>query len=73
MKIAKDYSESTTDAMLYGTAFHTAAEEYVRDNELLPAKFNYAKRALDSLQAKRGEKLCEVKMGPWQYLPIFLV
>jgi hypothetical protein len=68
MKIAKDYSESTTNAMLYGTAFHTAAEEYVRDNELLPAKFSYAQGALDSLQAKRGEKLCEVKMGLTQAL-----
>tara|TARA_R100001530_G_scaffold107254_1_gene74984 strand:+ start:443 stop:1039 length:597 start_codon:yes stop_codon:yes gene_type:complete len=63
MKVAKDYSESVTDAMLYGTVFHTAAEEYMRDNEPLPAKFSYAKGPLDALRAKRGKKLCEVKMG----------
>ena len=68
MKIAKDYSESTTDAMLYGTAFHLVAEEYMRDNKLLPAKFSYAQGALDALKAKRGEKLCEVRMGLTQAL-----
>ena len=68
MKIAKDYSESTTDAMLYGTAFHTAAEEHIRDNKLLPAKFSYAQGALDALKAKRGAKLCEVRMGLTQAL-----
>ena len=31
LKIAKDYSEPETEAMSYGTAFHLAAEEYVRD------------------------------------------
>ena len=68
LKIAKDYSEPTTNAMLYGTAFHTAAEEYIRDNKLLPTKFCYAQGALDALRAKRGKKLCEVKMGLTQAL-----
>ena len=68
MKIAKDYSEPTTNAMLYGTAFHLVAEEYIRDNKSLPAKFGYAQGALDALRAKRGEKLCEVKMGLTQAL-----
>ncbi len=63
LKIAKDYSEPETDAMYYGTAFHEAAEEYVRDNVPLPPQFDYAKGALDALNAKRGKKLCEYKMG----------
>ena len=63
LKVAKDYSEPVTSAMSYGTAFHRAAEEYVRDNKSLPGKFSYAQGGLDSLKAKPGDKLCEIKMG----------
>tara|TARA_R110002096_G_scaffold237228_2_gene427969 strand:+ start:2064 stop:2729 length:666 start_codon:yes stop_codon:yes gene_type:complete len=63
LKVAKDYSEPVTSAMSYGTAFHRAAEEYVRDNKSLPDKFSYAQGGLDSLKAKPGDKLCEIKMG----------
>ena len=63
LKIAKDYTEPQTEAMSYGTAFHLAAEEYVRDGKPIPTQFEFAKDALDALMAKRGEKLCEIKMG----------
>ena len=63
LKIAKDYSEPETDAMLYGTEAHLAAEEYVRDSKPLPERFWYMKAAIDSLIAKEGEKLCEYEMG----------
>ncbi len=63
LKIAKDYSEPETDAMSYGTAFHLAAEEYVRDGTSIPDNFKFAQSALDGLKAKRGNKLCEIKMG----------
>ena len=63
MRIAKDYVESETEAMLYGTAFHQAAEEYIRDGTPMPAKFDYAVGALDSLKSKQGNKLCEYKLG----------
>jgi len=63
MRIARDYVESETEAMLYGTAFHTAAEEYIRDNKPMPPQFNYAVATLDKLRAKPGNKLCEYKLG----------
>ena len=63
MRIVKDYIESETEAMLYGTAFHTAAEEYIRDNEPMPPQIWYAVGALDRLRAKPGNKLCEYKLG----------
>ena len=63
LKIAKDYTEPQTEAMSYGTAFHLSAEEYVRDGKPIPTHFEFAKDALDALMAKRGEKLCEIKMG----------
>ena len=63
MRIARDYVESETEAMLYGTAFHTAAEEYIRDNKPMPPQFDYAVATLDKLRAKPGNKLCEYKLG----------
>lgn len=63
MKILKEYEEKETEAMLYGTLFHEAAEEYVKNQVPLPLKFDYALKALDRLQAKQGKKLCEYKLG----------
>ena len=63
LKVVKDYEEPETEAMLYGTSFHTAAEEYVRDGVELPPQFGYAKGVLDALNNKEGDKLCEYRMG----------
>ena len=63
LKIAKDYRESETEAMLYGTAVHLAAEEYIRDGKPLPPEYNYCKDVLDVLNSIEGEKICEMKMG----------
>jgi RecB family exonuclease len=52
-----------TDATLYGTHFHEAAEFYIGKGEPLPERFNYAKNMLDSLAAMNGEKLCEYEFG----------
>ena len=68
MRIAKDYAESETEAMLYGTAFHEAAEEYVRDGTPMPPQFDYALAALDILKDKQGDKLCEYRLGLTQDL-----
>ena len=64
LKVAKDYKESETDAMYYGTAFHKAAEEYIKGEvETLDPRFDYALAALDKLKNMEGEKLCEYQMG----------
>ena len=63
MKIAKDYTEKETEAMLYGTLFHEAAENFVKNDTPIPEKFNYAEAALTSLKNKPGKKLCEYKLG----------
>jgi hypothetical protein len=62
-KILKEFPVVETEAMRYGTDFHLAAEEYIRDNTELPKKFSFAKDMLDSLVSKTGEKLCEQKFG----------
>jgi len=63
MKIAKDYEERETEAMLYGTLFHSVAENYIKNDEPIPEKFKFAEKALESLKNKRGVKLCEYKLG----------
>ena len=62
-KVLKAYPFQETEATIYGTAFHEAAEHYVRDNVELPKKFDYAKPSIDALIKKEGEKLCEYEMG----------
>jgi hypothetical protein len=62
-KILQEYPFVETEAIRYGNAFHTAAEEYIRDGTPLPKKFDYAQAMLDSLNAKKGDKLCELKLG----------
>lgn len=62
-KVLKQYPFKESEATLYGTAFHEAAEEYIRDGGELDPRFSYAQGMLDALNAKKGEKLCEIKMG----------
>ena len=63
LKVAKDYEEPKTEAILYGSQFHEAAELYIRDGTPLPPQFNYAKSVLDNFNRMPGEKLCEYEMG----------
>jgi CRISPR/Cas system-associated exonuclease Cas4 (RecB family) len=63
LKVIKDYEESATEATLYGSQFHEAAELYIRDGTPLPPQFNYAKSVLDNFNRMPGEKLCEYEMG----------
>ena len=62
-KILKEYPFVQTTAILYGNEFHKAAEDYVGSGTTLDKRFDYAKAMLDSLNAKRGVKLCEQKVG----------
>ena len=63
LKVVKDYEEPSTEATLYGSQFHEAAELYIRDGTPLPPHFNYAKSVLDNFNRMPGEKLCEYEMG----------
>jgi len=63
LKVLKDVVEPPTEATAYGTAFHEAAEFYVRDNTPLPPQFSFVKLALDNLKQLQGEKHCEFKMS----------
>lgn len=63
LRVAKDFKEPESEAMLYGTRFHEAAEFYVKEDRPLPEAFKFAKGALDSLKKIPGDKYCEYEMG----------
>ena len=62
-KVLKEYPFKETDATRYGTEFHTSAEDYIGKGTPLPIRFSFAQDMLDALNAKQGDKLCELKMG----------
>ena len=64
VKVYKNFKEPPyTEATLYGTKFHEAAEQYMRGEADLPPAFDYAKQFLDTLRAVPGERYCEYEMG----------
>lgn len=64
VKVYKNFTEPPfTEATLYGTSFHEAAEYYVKDGTPLPEAFAYVKQHLDTLRSIPGDKLCEYRMG----------
>ena len=62
-KILKEFPFVPTEATLYGTAFHKAAEDFIGEDKPLPKKFSFAEKTLLSLKNKPGQKLCEIKLG----------
>lgn len=58
-----EYPFKETDAIREGNEFHKAAELYIGEGKPLPKKFLYAKKVLDSLNAKKGIKKVEKKLG----------
>jgi hypothetical protein len=44
LRVAKDFKEPETEALLYGTQVHEAAEKFIRDGEPIPAKICFHPR-----------------------------
>lgn len=63
VNVLKQFPFVETDAMRYGTEFHKAAEEFIRDSTPVPERFAFAAPALKVLAEMPGEKLCERKLG----------
>ena len=61
--ILKEFPYEETEAMRYGTEFHKAAEEFIRDGTPVPERFAFARPALQTLADKSGTKHCEFKFG----------
>jgi hypothetical protein len=63
IKVLKKFPFVENDATRYGTEFHKAAEDYIKDGTPIPSQFLFAKDMLDALIAKPGRKLCEQQMA----------
>ena len=63
LRVVKDIVEPVQEHLLYGSAVHKAAEEYIRDGTPIPEKYGYIQEHLDPLKALPGVKLCEHEMG----------
>ena len=63
-KVLKLYPrEPDSEAAIYGSQFHEAAEFYIRDGKPMPPKFQQFVPILDALNRIKGKKLCEYQMG----------
>ena len=56
LRVAKDISEPPSEAMLYGTSVHLAAEKYIRDGEPIPKKYAYMQPFLTTLNKINGDR-----------------
>ena len=63
VKVLKNFPFVENDATRYGTEFHKAAEDFIKDGTAIPEKFNYSQGTLDALIKKNGRKLCEYQMA----------
>ena len=63
VKVLKNYAFQETEATKYGTEFHKAAEDYIRDGTPLPEQFAFVQDTLDALNKKEGRKICEQQMA----------
>jgi len=63
LRVVGDIKQETSEAMMYGTDVHAAAEVYVRDEKPLPKKFEQFKRYLDIFKSIEGVNYCEYRMG----------
>lgn len=62
-KVTKEVPFTQTEATIYGTELHLAAEEYIRDGKPIDPRFDFIQPYLDKLVDIPGEKFCELKVG----------
>jgi hypothetical protein len=63
LKIIKDVKDEGSEATIYGTEVHKAAEEYIKIGAAIPPKFKFIEATVDGLSKIPGEKHCELKLG----------
>jgi hypothetical protein len=63
LRIVKDIAEPPQDHLIYGSAVHKAAEEYLRDGTPIPEKFAYIQPKIAPFKSLPGTLYCEHEMG----------
>lgn len=65
--VKKDVKDTGSVATRYGTLVHKAAEEYIKDGNELPKKYDFMQRTLDAFNNIEGDKHCEIRLGVAKY------
>jgi len=63
LKILKDFTEQETEALLYGSAVHKAAEDHIAEGKPIPPEYKYMEGYMERIKAYPGIKLAEYKMA----------
>jgi len=63
VRVLKLHKFTETQATMYGTELHKAAEDYIGEGTPLPPQFEFIKGTLDALNKKPGRKLVEHQMA----------
>lgn len=63
VRVLKKHKFTETQATLYGTELHKAAEDYIGEGKPLPKQFDFIADTLEALKAKPGRKLVEYQMA----------
>ena len=62
-RVEKDFKDEDSTATIYGKEVHKAAEDFIRDNVPVPAKYSFIIPTLEALKNIEGEKYCEIQLG----------
>lgn len=62
-RVAKTITFEQTEQQLYGDRFHEAAQKTLETGCDLPVEFSFARKAVAAVEAIRGERFAELKLG----------
>jgi hypothetical protein len=68
MKILRNYPFEETEEIRYGTRFHEAVEEHLRNGSPIPEEFAFVQPAFDALAQVEGERHPEIELGVDKWL-----
>jgi len=63
LRVLKDVKDEGSEATVYGTEVHKAAEDYVKHGVPIPKKYSYIEHTVRTIKAIPGVKHTELKLG----------
>jgi len=63
LKVLKDVKDGDSTATIYGKEVHKAAEDFIKLDTPIPAKYDFIRPTLEVLKKIPGEKHCEMQLG----------
>lgn len=62
-KVTKEVPYQETEATIYGTELHKAAEDFIKDGTPIPERFAFVRPYVEKLASYPGVKYAEMKLG----------